>query len=266
MINLLRRPGCPLVVRDEASGVVYEEGRDYSRVEDIMLNFMFDHEGPEIELLPGSRIKEGTRLRVSFYQGTAIYQGQTPICMSEPAVYDIWRKQIRIYDKVFGANKYLLSADEIRVAASCQACTSRGLSAAEILGDCITRQVEMVREVNPKAELLVWSDMFDPYHNANQRDYYYLVDGDFYGSWNYIPRNLTILCWHYRQRENSLKHFSNLGYKTIAAAYYDSDNLDNVKGWLEALDQTEGALGIMYTTWLNKYELLDEFGELLLKR
>jgi len=266
MINLLRRPGCPLVVRDETSGVVYEEGRDYARVEDIMLNFLFDHEGPDIELLPGSRIKEGTRLRVSFYQGTAIYQGQTPICMSEPAVYEIWRKQAKLFHKLFQTGMYFLGTDEIRVAASCEACKSRGLSAAQILGNCVTRQVEMIREVNPRAKLFIWSDMFDPHHNANRRPYYYLVDEDWYGAWEHIPKDLTIVCWYHRQRDKSLPHFSELGFQTLAAAYYDRDNLDNVKTWLESLDRTEGAVGIMYTTWLNKYELLGEFGDLVSRR
>jgi len=266
MVNLLRRPGAPLEVRDEQSGVIYEEGRDFERVEDLMLNFLFDHDGPNIRLLPGSRIKQGMRLRVSFYQGTSIYQGQTPICMSEPAVYEIWRRQARLYQEVFGTDMYFLNADELRVAASCAACKKRGLSAAQILGDCVTRQAGMIREVNPKAKLFIWSDMFDPNHNANKRDYYYLVDEGFYGAWEYIPKDLIIVCWHHGKRNESLAHFSSLGFKTLAAAYYDSDNLDNVKTWLEALDKTEGAVGIMYTTWLNKYELLADFGNLVSKR
>jgi len=266
LVNLLRRPGCPLTVRDEAGGVVYEEGRDYERVEDIQLNFMFDHPGPDIRLLPGSRIREGARLRVSYYQGTAIYQGQTPICMSEPVVYEIWRKQIRLFEKVFGNGMYFLNSDEIRVAASCEACKSRGLSAAQILGDCVTRQVRIIREVNPQAKLFIWSDMFDPNHNANKRDYYYLVDEGWYGAWEFIPKDLTIVCWNHRVRDKSLEHFSRLGYQTIAAAYYDSDDLENVKTWLESLDRTQGATGIMYTTWLNKYGLLGAFGDLVSKR
>jgi len=266
LINLLRRPGAPLVVKNEQSGVVYEEGRDYERTEDIMLNFLFDHEGPNIKLLTGSRIKQGMRLRVSYYQGTAIYQGQTPICMSEPAVYQIWRKQMRLYQQVFQTDMYFLNTDELRIAASCEACKKRGMSAPEILGDCVNRQIRIVREVNPDARFFIWSDMFDQYHNANKRDYYYLVDEDFYGSWNYIPKDITMVCWHHRNRDKSLEHFSSLGFKTLAAAYYDGDDLDNVATWLESLDKADGAVGIMYTTWLEKYDLLEEFGDMVSKR
>ena len=51
--------------------------------------------------------------------------------------------------------------------------------------------------------------------------------------------------------------------RTLAGAYYDGDTLGNPKGWLESLDRTPGALGIMYTTWRNKYELLAPFGDLV---
>jgi hypothetical protein len=36
-----------------------------------------------------------------------------------------------------------------------------------------------------------------------------------------------------------------------------------VPGWLDVMKRTPGAAGMMYTTWLNKYDLLPEFGRLL---
>ena len=72
--------------------------------------------------------------------------------------------------------------------------------------------------------------------------------------------------WYYEKRHESLAHFSGLGFKTLAGAYYDGDTLENPKGWLEALDRTPAAIGIMYTTWQNKYDLLAPFGDLVSKR
>ena len=103
--------------------------------------------------------------------------------------------------------------------------------------------------------------MLDPNHNAHGN--YYLVDGDYTGSWKYVPKDLGIACWYYQKREASLAHFSRLGFKTLAGAYYDADTLENPKGWLESLARTPGAVGIMYTTWQNKYELLGPFGDLV---
>jgi len=261
LVNVLRRPGTPVTVRSQKTGTVYEEGRDYAPISDPQLTFRFDHDGPPIRLLPESRIREGERLRVSYYHGMAINRGQVSVCMSEPEIYPIWREQARAIHQNLHPRQYLLSMDEVRAGGSCQACKNRGMTMARILGDCLTRQFRIIRELDPQAEIWVWSDMLDPNHNA--RGNYYLVDGDYTGSWNYIPKEFRILCWYYEKRRESLRHFSSLGFKTLAGAYYDAGTLDNPKGWLEALKDTPGALGIMYTTWQNKYQLLGPFGDLL---
>jgi len=264
MVNLLRRPGTPVSVRGEKSGTVYEEGRDYAELIDPELNSRFGHDSPAIKLLPGSRITEGECLRVSFYHGTHVYDSQTTICMSEPEIYEIWRTNARLIHEHLTPNKYFFHMDEIRAGGTCKACKDRHLSMAQILGDCITKAHDIVREVNPQAEIFIWSDMIDPIHNgSDRRPYYYHVDENYYGSWNYIPKDLIIACWWHKMRNESLAHFSGLGYRTVGASYYDADDLENPKDWLESLDNTPLAKGIIYTTWLNKYDLLDDFGDLV---
>jgi len=230
MVNLLRRAGTPVTVRGEKSGTVYEEGRDYAELSDPERNFRFDHDGPAIKLLPQSRIKEGERLRVSFYHGTHVYDSQTTVCMSEPETYEIWRTNARLIHEHLAPKKYFFHMDEIRAGGTCKACKDRNIPMAQILGDCITKAYNIIREVNPKAEIFIWSDMIDPIHNASDhRPYYYHVDENYYGSWNYIPKDLIIACWWHRMRNESLAYFSELGYRTIGAAYYDADDLENPK-------------------------------------
>ena len=264
LLNVLRRPGTPVTVQDEQTGLVYKENKDYAPITDPQLNFRFDHEPVAIEIPPGSKISNGQRLKVSYYHGMAINRGQVTVCMSEPKVYEIWDRQIRLLHEILSPSRYLLSMDEIRAGGACQACKKRNMTMAQILGDCITEQVRIVRNVNPQAEVLVWSDMLDPNHNAHAD--YYLVDGDFTGSWNYIPEDLVIVCWYYEKRAESLAFFSSLGFRTLAGAYYDGDTLDNPSGWLDVLKGTTGASGIMYTTWQNKYDLLAPFGNLVTAR
>jgi hypothetical protein len=264
LLNVLRRPGTPVTVRSAATGTVYEEGRDFAPIQDERLNFRFDHEPPQIKLLPGSRMQEGERLLVSYYHGLAVNSGQVTICMSEPEVYRIWEKEAELMHRYLAPTKYLLSMDEIRAGGSCQACKQRHLSMAEILGDCITKQAAILRRADPKTEVFIWSDMLDPSHNAHGN--YYLVEGDYTGSWQHVPKDLTIVCWYYQKRVESLGFFSSHGFRTLAGAYYDGDTLDNPRGWLDVLDRTPGAVGIMYTTWRDKYDLLAPFGDLVRDR
>jgi hypothetical protein len=264
LLNVLRRPGTPVTVRSEKTGRLYTEGKDFGPILDRRLNFRFDHEPPVIEILPASGIGNGERLRVSYYHGMAVNRGQVTACMSEPSVYEIWRNQAKLIHERLAPSKYFLSVDEIRAGGACEACKRRKMTMAQILGDCITKQVKIIRNVNPDADVFIWSDMLDPNHNAH--DNYYLVDGDFTGSWKYVPKDLVIVCWYYEKRSASLKFFSSLGFRTLAGAYYDGDTLDNPKGWLEALDHTPRACGIMYTTWRNQYRLLAPFGDLVTGR
>jgi hypothetical protein len=181
--------------------------------------------------------------------------------MSEPKLYEIWREQARLVQKHLAPKKWFLSMDEIRAGGSCRACKERGLTMGQILGDCITRQVRIIREVNPNAEVYIWSDMLDPGHNAHGN--YYLVDGDYAGSWEHVPKDLVIACWWHEKRESSLRFFSERGFRTLGAAYYDGDDLEDCRNWLETLQRTPNARGIMYTSWQNKYTLLGPFGDLV---
>ena len=264
LLNVLRRPGTPLTVKSAQTAVVYAEGRDYEKITDPRLNFRFDRNSLSFLIPPNSRIKTVDKLLVSYYHGIAINRGQFSVCMSEIDLYEIWRRRARLVYNSLRCNKFLLSMDEIRAGGSCQTCKKRNLSMAQILGDCITKQTHLLRQINPNCEIFIWSDMLDPHHNAH--DNYYLIEGDFNGSWKYIPNDLVIVCWYYKMREKSLDHFSQLGFRTLAGAYYDGDTLDNPQGWLEALDRTPKACGIMYTTWQNKYDLLADFGDLVSKK
>jgi hypothetical protein len=261
LTNVLRRPGTPVVVRNERTGEVYDEGVDYAPIADPHLDFRWDHEGPAISLLPGGSIRAAHRLRVDYFHGVTIYRKQVVADMSEPEVYEIWKRQLPLLEKYLAPAKYFLSMDEIRVGGFCKACQDRHLPMNQILGDCVKRQVGMIRAANPHAGIFIWSDMFDPNHNAQKQ--YYLIDGSFSGTWKYLPKRMTIVCWYYDRRNLSLPFFSNLGYPTVGAAYYDAESLDDSKGWLRSLAQTHGAIGIMYTTWQNKYRLLPAFGDLV---
>ena len=264
LMNVVRRGGAPLTVRDEATGTVYKEGRDFAAVSDPNLDFHWTHPMPSIQLLPGGRIHEGARLRVSYYHGTTIYNDQVPICPSEAKVREIWKQQFPLIEKYLAPKRYFLNIDEVRLFNRDEACRRRKMAASTMLGETTRWLYSQVRAINPKAQVVVWSDMFDPNHNSVKQ--YYLVDGSLENTWKYLPKDTGIVCWYFDKRRQSLDFFSDHGFKTFAGSYYDADDLKDPEGWLEALDPTPGATGIMYTTWENKYKLLAPFGDLVSKR
>jgi len=148
--------------------------------------------------------------------------------------------------------------DEVRMGGTCRACQGRNMG--ELVGECITRQTQALRRHNPGVEIYVWSDMLDPNHNAHGD--YYLVDGDFSGSWRHVPKDLTIAVWGGEPREPSLRFFAAEGFHSLVACYYDADDLNEVKRWLDLARQTPNVRGFMYTPWQKKYALLPAFGDL----
>jgi hypothetical protein len=264
LMNIVRREGTPLTVRDEATGLEYVEGRDFAPVSDPHLDFLWTHDMPSIHLFPRGRIANGARLRVSYYHGTTIYNDQVSVCPSESRTYEIWKQQFPLIQKYLSPKRYFLNVDEVRLVNRCQACQRRHQAPSAIVGELTQWFYHQVHAVNPNAGVVVWSDMFDPNHNSQKQ--YYLVDGSLENAWEYLPKDMGIVCWYFDKRRATLDFFSARGFKTFAGAYYDADDLRDPQGWLEAMDTTPGATGIMYTTWANKYKLLPAFGDLVSKR
>jgi hypothetical protein len=259
-LNVLNRPGTPVSVCSEDGSVTYTEANDYLPLEDPQYNPQrIDRESPALKLRPNSRIQEGQRLRVSWYHSLAINRSQVTVCMAEPKLYEIFDHEAQLLAQTLSPRRVFLNMDEVRMGGTCAAC--RGRDMGELLGQCITQQVQILRRHLPGAEIYVWSDMLDPHHNAHGD--YYLVEGDFTGSWKHVPQDLVIAVWGGRPRAESLQFFAEQGFRTLAACYYDADDLEDVKGWLRLARQTPNVQGLMYTPWLKKYELLAQFGALL---
>jgi hypothetical protein len=259
-VIVLRRPGTPVTVRSSDGATTYAEGRDYAALETPNASpWRGDGEAVALKLLPGSRIKDGDRLRVSWYHSMLIHDSQVTVCMAEPALYEILDHEAKLLAERLHPRRVILNMDEVRMGGTCRAC--RGRDMAELLGECVTRQAQAIHRYSPGAEVYVWSDMLDPNHNA--RGNYYLVEGDYTGSWKHVPKDLVIAVWGGAPREKSLRFFADQGFKTLVACYYDADDLNEVKGWLDLARQTKNVRGFMYTPWQRKYELLPAFGDLL---
>ena len=271
LTNVLRRPGCPVSVKSADGKTTYVEGRDYAPISDPKLGnipyageYEFSHEAPPIKILPGSSIREREILHVSWYHPVATLSNQVMCCVSEPKVYEILRDQARRVNALYKPKKVMLSHDEIRVMNWCAACQARKLTPGQMLADNVKKCREIANQEMPGAEVMVWSDMFDPTHNAV--DNYYLVNGSLKGSWEGLDRSMTIMNWNGGKLAESAKFFADRGHKQVIAGYYDVDDLSGFTDWDNKARGIKGVIGFMYTTWQQKYGLLDEYGKAMLAR
>jgi hypothetical protein len=265
LVNLVRRPGCPLKVTDEAGKTVYEEGRDFARLVDERLGqtpwageFDVYHQPPAFKVPPGSRIREGAKVLLSFYHAVTIYDGQVPCSLTEPKVFEIVEDQVRRVDELFAPRTFFLSHDEIRVAGWSAPEMASVKSGGELLADNVRRCVDIVRKRRPEARLCVWSDMFDPHHNA--KDQFYLVRGSLAGSWEGLPKDMIVVNWNSGEPDKSLGFFAQRGHAQILAGYYDSEP-GRIRPWLATAREAGGLEGVMYTTWQHRFADLEAFAK-----
>lgn len=260
LLNVLRRPGAPVVVKRE-DGATLTEAVDYAPIKDPRMGnvpyageYEIYHQPPAIHLI--KPLPEGARLRVSWYHPVTNVSGAVMICPSEPKTIELLKDQAQRVHQLFGAGSYFMAHDEIRTFNWCQACQDRHLDAGALLADNLRTCTKILRQTAPGATIYVWSDMFDPNHNARKN--YYLVRGDLAGSWEGLAKDVVVVLWYFDKRAESMRFFSERGNRMLIAGYYDSDPL-RIKQWLKAAARSSGVMGTMYTTWEHNYNDLEAF-------
>ena len=165
---------------------------------------------------------------------------------------------MRVND-LYHPKTFFMQHDEMRVANWCLACRRRKLTPGELMADNAARCVKILKQVSPSARVVVWSDMFDPNHNAVND--YYLVNGSLNGSWKGLEPSVILANWNAGKAKASLDFFAGRGHSQILAGYYDSD--DNFAIWDAAAREVPRVEGFMYTTWQNRYDDLARYGRLI---
>lgn len=262
MLNLLRRPGTPLHI-ELSGGQKLIEGKHYEQVHDARMGrvpyagvYDISHDPPVITLKPGSAHLNGETLYASFWHAIPIYWGEVPACLADPEVFSIMAHQIDDVVAHMHPAGLFLSHDEIRVANWCNTCRAQHETPGDLLAHNVKQCQSLVKRAAPGAFQCIWSDMFDPYHNAH--DDYYLVNGNLAGSWTGLNRSTLIANWNFERRRLSVPWFSMKGFEQILAGYYDG-SADSIRVWLNEVAGISGVVGAMYTTWKNEYKDLEAF-------
>jgi len=261
LVNVLRRPGCPVTVRGDQNGVTYQEGSDYEKIVDPQLHpWIAYHEPPLIKLTPNTRIAEGERLRVSYYHPIIVYDERVTSCLSEPKIFDDWREEVKKANDLLHPAAFFMSHDELRVINQCALCQSKHMTPGELLAWNVHQAAQIIRDIRPDAEIWVWNDMFDPMHNAV--DHYYAVNGSLKGSWKGLDKGIGIVNWHGGLKGKNCKFFADMGMRQVLSGYYDGDDDGSaITEWLANTKDIPGIVGAMYTTWEDKYDAMDTWAK-----
>ncbi len=256
LVNVLRRPGCPVTIKGEG-GTVYEEGRDYQKIVDPQLHpWIAYHDAPTIKLTPNTRIQNGERLRVSYYHSIIVYEDRINGCLSEPRIFEDWKGEVKRANELLHPAAFLMSHDEIRIMNQCALCQSKRMTAGELLAWNVHKAAQIIRDIRPDAEVWVWNDMFDPLHNAV--DHYYAVNGTLKGSWKGLDKGIGIVNWHGGLKGKNCKFFADMGLRQILSGYYDGDESGaEIAEWQAKTKGIPGIVGAMYTTWEDKYDAME---------
>ncbi len=262
-LNLVRRDDLPTLLRT-ADGRRLEEGRDVLPLTDPGLGNRpwkgcYDtwHEPPVWRVPEGSRLREGDRVLFDGWHTALVYEGQVGSSWLNPAVLALCREQVRRVRQALEPDGWFLSHDEIRSGGWEPAETVMG-TAGKVLAENARRCVALLREEAPGRPVYIWSDMFDPAHNA--RENFYLVRDTLAGAWEGLDRGVVVMKWMGGEAgRKGLQHFATRGHSQMVAAYYDGAVADDHAQWQQTSRGVAGLSGVMYTTWQGRYDDLERF-------
>jgi len=265
-LNLLRRDTLPLIITG-ADGTVYEEGKDFEKVVDKEMGtkpwagcFDTRHEPPVIKLTADSRIKNGDKVKLSCWHTEIVLAGQMNCSMSNPKVFDLCRQEMEKTKGSLAPDGYFMSHDEIRCGGWEPEETDRFKTSGELFAFNIKECAKIAFGVGENKPVYVWSDMFDPNHNAHAN--FYLTNNTIEGSWEGLDKNVIIMKWGGgKLAKPGLEFFSKRGHRQMIAAYYDGDVAADYKMWTDAAKDISNIIGVMYTTWENNYSNMEKFAE-----
>lgn len=253
LTNLVRRPGAPFKATSTDGKTVYAEGKDLPEMKDPGLGaspykggYQW-HASPLLALPEGSSLKNGDKLLLSYYHTDVMcYGDQVPICMSEPETDVAIEKIVQVIAANFQPDYWFLEHDEIRMGGWCKA--DEGKTCGQILGENIGKCHAMIRKAQPNAKgVFVWSDMFDPFHNAGIKNEYFAVCkgiNPWDKSWEGLPKEMGLINWN-AAKPDSVKFFSGRGHPQIISG---CDGAAAAKILKDSAD-LKGVAGAIYVTW-----------------
>jgi hypothetical protein len=211
------------------------------------------HEPPEVLVLPAGGLTPEQVVTIDHYAVQKIYRYTVTPGICNDLVFNELTRRFD-YLRTFAPNvsHYIFGTDENRQMNWGADCDALGLTPGELLAQDTRRYIDFLREQIDSPSIYVYSDMFDPNHNA--REHYYFVNGDLEGSWEGLDAEVIVLNW--RRTPESYQFFADQGIKQmILGATTDPDELfRNTEG-------IEGIIGAKYENYGCGECTLENFAE-----
>lgn len=252
LLNVLRRPGCPLLVRNER-GRAYEERRDYvvvgkdNFIRETEDGSTVDFGSQFLRLTKRTRIRNGERLRISFYSPSYFQYPPVSICMHAHQLDDFFAAEITTLRNELLPVGYHLATKYMSTANWDEACRRTKKTPGAQWGNSLQSQLNTISKNGDRTLCFVWSDMYEPWNDPYSQ--YWVCNGTFEDAWKYLPKDLIVLNSHYSADESKSPRFfaANVHRQVIAG---DA----KVGKWMEANADIPGIVGVMNTD-----TALDEF-------
>ncbi len=270
LVYVIRGASLPLSVYDPNNpSHVFQENTDFGAISDPQFNTdpTFDnywHQPMVVPVPAGSSLKPGQIVAMNWY-AIQPEQGDAGASLTDPGAWQ-WMQQnaAAVGSVIPSAYGYFLGYDEMRNMNGTASAVAKNMTAAQLLDWHFNQVYQLFRQVNPAAPIYVWSDMFDPNHNAVNN--YYLVEGDLTGSWTGLPADVIMMNWNLGALTASTQWFSGqnpqqpTAHRQVIAGYYDSGNGASAASTeLSQVSGVPGIIGMMYTTFQNDYSQLATF-------
>lgn len=255
----------PVVVTSLDGNTTYTPGNDYT---------IPSMNGQTLNIPGGSKIMSGSTARVNWWRFanyTWDYSALSSFCRQ--GQFDAMAASLTRKINFWGVDvpAIMLAFDEMGAINWDPACgvmssTISGQAGRYLAEKVIGPTEAMIKAMYPDKRIIIWNDMFDPYHNAKVVQYQ-ASNGSFttpVGSWEGIHDGTIISNWYNAGNTNNFKFWSGLDrthnqprrFTQIIGGFYDTNSLSIDTQWRDLLAQAEregvtDVKGYLYQSYRN---------------
>lgn len=240
----IRRPGCPIVVRNER-GRAYDQGRDFQPIDEQLAwrpgeGLAGDCQPLPLRLTRKTRIRPGERLRIDYYSPVYLPCDRTSVCINSDRAYDFFAAGTAALQPVLSPLGYLLATRYIGTANWDAACRATRKPPGAQWGDSLRRQLEILASPGRPPLVFAWSDMYEPWTNPHRQ--FHVSNGSFEDACRFLPKDVILVnANHAADDGKSPRFFAAAGYRQVIAGGAALGE------WLRANAEMPGIVGVINT-------------------